>query len=77
MAKKLKIIRVTTVPVSLKTLLKGQLKFINKFHDVVGISSQGKELFDVENDEGIKIIPLDMSRQISPINDLVSLVKML
>lgn len=77
MGKKLKIIRVTTVPVSLKTLLKGQLKFINRFHDVVGISSQGQELFDVENDEGIKIIPLDMSRQISLVNDFVSLVKMI
>lgn len=74
---KKKIIRVTTIPTSLKVLLKGQLRFINQYFDVIGVSSEGKELNDVARDEGVKTIPLNMSRQITPLKDLVSLIKMI
>ena len=74
---KKKIIRVTTIPVSLKVLLKGQLRFINQYFDVIGVSSEGKELDDVARDEGVKTIPLNMSRQITPLKDIVSLIKMI
>ncbi len=76
MTKKLKIIRVTTKPVAFNILLKGQLKFINKFHNVIAISSFRKDLNNLQNQEGIKTISLDMTRNISPIKDLVSLIKM-
>ena len=75
--KKLKIIRVTTKPISLSVLLKGQLKFINKFHEVIGVSSPGKELIEAENYEGIKTIPINMTRKISPIKDLISLIRVI
>jgi len=73
---KAKILRVTTVPISLKILLKDQLKFINNFYEVVGISSNGQELYDVSVSEGIRVVGLDMSREISLIKDFQSLVKM-
>ena len=74
---KSKIIRITTVPLSLKILLKGQLKFINNNrYEVIGISSGGKELYEVSTDEGIRIIELNMTRTISPFKDLISLIKM-
>jgi len=75
--KKLKIIRVTTKPMALSILLKGQLKFINKYHDVIAISSPGKELMDIKNNECVRTIPLYMTRKITPIKDIISLVKMI
>lgn len=69
-----KLFRITTVPISLKTLLKGQHRFMSKNGwEVVGISSDGPELGDVQNEEGIRVIPLGMTRTISPIKDLRSL----
>jgi len=73
---KLKLLRITTVPISLKILLKDQLRFMNKHFDVVGVSSYGKELFEVEKQEGIRVVALDMSREITPLKDIVSLFKM-
>jgi len=74
--KKIKIIRITTVPISLKKLLKGQLRFMNNFYEVIGVASPGEELADVEREEGIRTIPLYMSRVLSPIGDIASLARM-
>lgn len=66
-----KLIRITTVPQSLKGLLQGQLKFISQNgFEVVGISSPGGKLMEVENEEGVRVIPVKMSRQITPLKDL-------
>lgn len=67
-----KIIRITTIPVSLKILLKGQLKFMSSYYDVFGVSTNSKELYEVEKEEEIGVFPLEMSRIISPIKDLKS-----
>ena len=72
-----KIIRVTTVPISLKVLLKDQLKFMSRHYEIVAVSSEGKELSDVARDEGVRTVPLNMSRQFTPLRDLVSLMKMI
>ena len=74
---KKKLIRITTVPISLKILLTDQLSFMNKHFDVIGVSSDGNELKEVEEKEGIKTIPLNMSREITPLKDFISLVKMI
>lgn len=70
---KAKLIRITTVPLSLKILLKGQHRFMSEYFDVIGVSSPGKELDEVKNDEGIDVISIDMSRKITPIKDIKSL----
>ena len=68
-----KVIRVTTVPVSLKTLLKGQHCFMSENgFEVVGISSKGQELHEVANDENIRTIVVEMTRTISPFQDFKS-----
>ena len=77
MSKKLKIIRVTTKPEALLILLRGQLKFINNFHDLIGVSSPNEKLTHVMNQEGIRVIPLDMTRKITPIKDMVALIGMI
>jgi len=71
-----KLIRITTVPISLKILLKGQLGYFNDPYDLVAVSSGGKELEEVASQEGVRVVPLDMSRQITPVKDMLSLVKM-
>ena len=71
-----KILRITTVPISLRNLLKGQPKFMSQYYEVVGITSPGEEIKDVVNDEGIRLIEVEMTRTISPIKDLVSLWKL-
>ena len=48
----IKIIRVTTVPISFKVLLKDQLKFMSRHYEIVAVSSEGKELSDVARNEG-------------------------
>lgn len=69
-----KILRITTVPISLKVLLKGQLSHMNQNgFDVVGVSSQGKDLEDVHNEEQVRVCSLDMTRKISPIKDIKAL----
>ena len=74
MMNKTKLIRITTVPVSLKTLLKGQHRFMSENeYEVIGVSSHGQELQDVENEEDIRTITLEMTRTISPLKDLKSL----
>jgi glycosyltransferase involved in cell wall biosynthesis len=67
-----KLIRVTTVPSSLKILLKGQHTFMSKYYEVVGVSSKGDELNEVAQAEGIRVVSVEMTRTISPINDLLS-----
>jgi len=65
------------VPLSLKVLLKGQLRFMasNGF-DVKGVSSEGEELREVHENEGIAVEAITMSRKITPFQDLKSLWEM-
>lgn len=73
-----KLIRITTVPESLRGLLKGQLGFMAKNgFEVVAVSSPGKALEDVEKNEDVKTIAVEMSRTISPIKDLKALFQLI
>lgn len=68
-----RLVRITTVPLSLRTLLKGQPKFMSEYFDVVGVTSGGRELQEIEEEERIKVTPIEMSRKITPVADLKSL----
>jgi len=71
-----KIIRTSTVPLSLNLLLKGQLSFLNQHFEVVAIAGEGDDLRTVEVREKVRVIPIEMVRTISPIKDLKSLWKL-
>lgn len=71
-----KVFRITTVPISLNGLFKGQLKMLNGHFDLVGVSSPGSALEETHQREGIRVIALPMERRISPIKDFISLVRM-
>lgn len=68
-----KLIRITTVPVSLKILLRGQLRFMSENgFEVIGVSSSGKDLEAVAQRENIRTMAIEMTRMISPIRDVIS-----
>lgn len=74
--KRYKVIRSSTIPLSLNVLLRGQLKFLNQYFDITAVSGAGEELEAVRLREAVKIHPISMERKISPLKDLVSLVKL-
>lgn len=69
-----KLIRITTVPQSLASLLNGQLQYMreNDF-DVLGVSSPGEPLRKVEEQQGVRTREIPMTRTISPCDDLKAL----
>ncbi|TGV03935.1 glycosyltransferase family 4 protein [Flavivirga rizhaonensis] len=69
---KKKIIRVTTVPLSITGLLKGQLGFMSSYFDVLAVSSTGKDnaLDRVSKHENVPTLAIEMTRKITPIKDL-------
>lgn len=69
-----KLLRITTVPISLKTLLKGQHRFMSQNgFDVLGVSSSGNALNEVAQNEKIAVYTVEMTRIISPLKDIKSL----
>ncbi len=72
-----KLIRVTTVPMALRFLLPGQMRFM-KDHgfEVTMISADGPERAQVILDEGCPHVIVPMTRKITPVADLVSLLRL-
>ncbi len=73
-----KLIRITTVPMALRYLLPGQMKFMqaNGF-DVLMISADGKELSEVIANENCRHIIVPLTRKITPIQDLKCLFRLI
>jgi glycosyltransferase involved in cell wall biosynthesis len=71
-----KLIRITTIPGSLDTLLKGQLRYMNKYFNIVGVSSGGKRLKEVSQKEGVPTFSINMTRSITPFKDLLATYKL-
>lgn len=74
---KKKVLRVSTIPLSLNLLLKGQLKMLNEEYEIVAVSSPGEDLKMVEEREGVRIVELPMERRISLFKDIRSLWAMI
>lgn len=72
--KKQKLLRITTVSLSLEALLKGQLQYLNKFYNVIGLASGQRKLMEVAQREGIRTIEVKMQRDINLWADLKSLL---
>ena len=49
-----KVIRISTVPLSLHLLLQGQLKMLAETYEVLAVSSSGEELHKVAEREGVR-----------------------
>lgn len=72
-----KLLRISTVPGSLASLLKGQLKHLAEHYDVVAVSSPGEALDLVREREGVRTVAVPMERRISVWKDFVSLIRLI
>jgi glycosyltransferase involved in cell wall biosynthesis len=73
----LKLVRITTVPMALHVLLKGQMRYM-KTHgfEVTMVSADGRERDTVIKDEECPHIIIPMTRQITPFRDLLALYRL-
>lgn len=72
-----KIIRTSTVATSLNTFCQGTLRDLSKIYDVLAVSTPDVDLEEIATREGVRTIGVPMCRQISPINDLISLLRLI
>ena len=73
---KKKLIRLTTIPLSLDKLLEGQLSFMNNFYNVIAVSSDKEYLKKIGDRENVEVFPVEMTRKITPIKDLIAVYKL-
>ena len=73
----IKIIRATTVPMSLDAFCKGMLRELSGKYEVIALSSPGEEMQVIAEREGIRTIEVPMERHISFLKDIVSLWRLI
>ncbi|HBC02688.1 MAG: glycosyltransferase family 1 protein [Aequorivita sp.] len=71
-----KLVRITTVPISLEKLLEGQLGFMKAYFEVVAISAVKEKLEAYGKKEGVRVFPLELTRKITPIKDIAAVFKL-
>jgi glycosyltransferase involved in cell wall biosynthesis len=73
-AKMPRLVYATTHPIALRYLLTGQLAYFQQHgYEVFAVASPGEDLEVVAQREGVRVVPLPMAREISPLHDLRSL----
>ncbi len=77
MKTKKKIIRASTIPLSLDIFCKGLLQELSEEYEVVALSSPGELLDKVERREGVRAIRIPMERHISLRKDIVALWRLI
>jgi len=69
-----KILRITTVPISLNILLRGQLKYMQEQgYEIITASASGLEVAEICEREGVRHFPISFTRTLSPLKDLMAL----
>ena len=69
-----KLIRITTIPLSLDKLIGKQLEYMQQYYNVTAVSADKKELERVAKKYGVKWHHVEMTRTISPLKDLKALI---
>ena len=72
-----KLVRITTVPLSLDKILDGQLSYMNDYYEVIAISSEKNYLMRCAKSEGVRYKHIEMTRKITPFKDIVSLFNLI
>jgi glycosyltransferase involved in cell wall biosynthesis len=75
-SEKHKLVRITTVPISLEFLLSGQLLYMSSYYDVIAVSSDNEQLMKIGESQNCSVFPLQLTRQITPVNDFLTVVKL-
>ena len=73
---KKKLIRITTVPISLEKLLENQLRFMKENYLVTAISADKERLLTFGEEEGVSTFHLELTRKITPIKDVIAVLKL-
>lgn len=68
-----KIIRTSTIPLSLNLFCRGLLRELSQEYEVVALSSPQPELAEIAEREGVRTIAVPMCRRIAPWHDAVAL----
>lgn len=71
-----KLLRITTIPLSLDKLLGNQLSFMNQHFSVTAISAEKHELEKVAAKYGVSNYHVELTRAITPVQDLKALWKL-
>ncbi|PZO33487.1 MAG: glycosyltransferase family 1 protein [Flavobacteriaceae bacterium] len=71
-----KIIRTSTVAMSLDLLLQGQLAYLQNFYEIIAVSGNDNHLENVCEREKVRTVGIEMQRNISIVKDLISLWKL-
>ena len=73
-----KLVRITTIPLSMKVLLKGQLQYMTQQgYEVIAISAAGKEGDELSKNENCSFQSIPFVRNINPLVDLICLIKLI
>ena len=72
-----KLVRITTVPISLEKLLENQARFFKTYYSVTLVSSQKEQLQKLAEEQGVHHFSLEMTRKITPLQDLRCLLQLI
>lgn len=67
-----KLVRITTVPISLEKLLENQLRFMKQHYQVTAISADNVNLERVGKIQQVPTFHVEMTRKITPLQDLIA-----
>ena len=73
---KQKLIRITTVPLSLEKLLEGQLGYMQQFFEVTAISAEKERLERYGYKEGVQTYCVPLTRKITPFRDFKAVYRL-
>lgn len=71
-----KLIRITTIPLSLEKLLENQPRYFSSYFDIILVSSNEKKLSKIASEQAVQYFPLELTRKITPIQDLRCLLRL-
>lgn len=71
-----KLIRITTTPLSLEKLLEDQGRFFKSHYDITFVAANAKKLQSLAEEQGVDYFSLEMTRKITPLQDLRCLVRL-
>ncbi|PKA84355.1 glycosyltransferase involved in cell wall biosynthesis [Ulvibacter sp. MAR_2010_11] len=71
-----KLIRITTVPISLEKLLEGQLPFMQAYFDVIAVASDKKELDAFGERNRLRTHAISLTRKITLFHDVLAVLKL-
>ena len=71
-----KLIRITTIPLSLEKLLEDQGRYFKSHYNITFVAANVQKLEVVAEQQGVDHFPLEMTRKITPLQDLFCLIRL-